>query len=89
MDFGEDATVRGHFGGFGVSNTDALFAPSAQSNQTGTIVLGTVTTQRQAKLTGVYVGGGGTFRLRWAQFSSNVTPSIIHAGSYMKYRKVT
>lgn len=86
--WGEDTTIRGLVAGFGVSNTDANFTGIAQTNQTATMIYGTLTADRHVTVIGHHVGNGGTFRLMWAQNASNVTATIVKAGSYIGYQKI-
>ena len=87
--WGEDTTIRGFIAAHGVSNTDSNFTGYAQTNQTATIILGTVVADRHATIVGHHVGNGGTFRLQWAQNVSNGTATILKAGSYLRYRRVS
>jgi len=88
LDLGEDATARGAFEGVGMSTADAAQAITALANQTATMTFGTATTKRMASLVGNHAGAGGTFRLRWAQNTSNGTATIVRAGSVLRYRRV-
>ena len=90
IDLGEDTTARGVVGTLvGFSNTDVAFGNVfGATNQTATWIFGTATTDRIAKLVGVHTGGGGTFRLRWAQNVSGVNATIVRAGSLIRYRRV-
>lgn len=87
-DWGEDSTARGTVTGTGYSNTDVNFTAAAETNQTATMVFGTATTPRVATIQGGHIGNGGTFRMRWAQFTSSGNPTIILAGSFLRYRVV-
>ncbi len=86
--WGEDATIRGFVSAVGVSNSDANFTGFAQTNQTATLILGTLGTNRHAVFTGVHEGNGATFRLMWAQNVSNGNDVTVKAGSFIRYRKV-
>lgn len=37
---------------------------------------------------GHHVGGGGTFKFRWAQNTSSSNGSVVYAGSILRYRRV-
>jgi hypothetical protein len=88
---GEDATTRGVMAlpsGY-ISTTDTIGSPtSAFCNQTATFAIGTAATNRVARVHGWYVGNGGTFRLLWAQNTSNANPTIVRAGSLLRYRRI-
>lgn len=88
IDLGEDATARGVFTSVGLSTADAAQVTNILANQTATITLGTAAANREAKLWGQYVGNGGTFRLRWAQNTSNGNDVTVRGGSYLRYRRV-
>lgn len=88
VDLGEDATARGDFLFCGYSNTDTTNLLSLLANQTATAIFGTATTDRICKFWGTYTGGGGIFRVRWAQNTSGVNPTIVRANSLLRYRQV-
>lgn len=87
--WGEDATIRGFLAIMGVSNTDANFTGYAQTNQTATLILGTLAADRHARMSGLHVGNGGVFRLQWAQNASSGNATIVRAGSFLRYLAVT
>ena len=86
--WGEDATARGLIAGFGISNTDVEFTGLAQTNQTGTMIYGTATTDRHVRLTGIHVGAGGIFRMLWAQNASSPNATVVRAGTFLYYRRI-
>jgi hypothetical protein len=88
IDLGEDATARGAFESIGLSTADAAAATQFLANQTATATFGTAATKRMASISGNHAGNGGTFRLRWAQNTSNGTATIVYAGSLLRYRRV-
>lgn len=85
---GEDGTNRGYAMWNGVSAADAVGVLAIRTNQLDTISAGTNTTNRALWIKGVYFAGGGTFRLLWAQVTSNVNPTIVRAGSLLRYRRI-
>jgi hypothetical protein len=38
--------------------------------------------------TGGHVGGGGTFNIKWVQGTTNASPTIVRAGSVLRYRRI-
>lgn len=88
MDFGEDANTRGSVTCYGVSTADAASAQTVLTNQTATATFGTATGIRGIYIVGCFRGAGGTWRIRWAQNTSNATATVLKAGSYLKYRRV-
>lgn len=87
-DTGEDAAIRGQLNGIVVSTADAATAVGIASNQTATFAAGTVNSERMALFQGTHRGNGGTFRLRWAQNTSNANATRVLAGSFIRYRVV-
>lgn len=86
---GEDATNRGVLLWIGVANNDVsnfVQAPSDQTQASG--VGGTATTKRVITMSGGYIGGGGTFHFLWAQATSSGNPTVVYAGSVLRYRRV-
>ncbi len=86
MDLGEDGTARGDALGLGIGSTEATASGSILTNQSSTVLHGTAATNRVMKYFVTYVGGGGTFRVRWAQGTSSVNATIVRAGSLIRYR---
>lgn len=85
---GEDNTFRGYamrLAGNSGTGTSELIAGSVQSNQAFTAQTGT--TPFAVWCRGSFVGGGGTFKLQWAQNASNVNPTRVYAGSTLKYKR--
>lgn len=85
---GEDGTARGAFyvNCYDTSNVIALVA--AVANQGNVAGFGTATTDRLATIRGTYTGGGGTFRFKWSQTTSGVNPTIVRAGSLLRYKRI-
>jgi hypothetical protein len=90
MVFGEDATARGAMHFIGARSTaDATVTPNGVlMDQTVTISLGAEALDRMVRFIGTYRGGGGTFRLLWAQNVSGVNATIVRAGSVLRYRRI-
>lgn len=88
VDFGEDSTARGSVTAISLSSSDAPQTNSISANQTQTVIGGTATTKRGIQALCQYTGGGGTFRVRWAQGTSDANPLIVYAGSLLRYRRV-
>jgi hypothetical protein len=85
---GEDATTRGVAQFVSLSAADGANTNVFGMNQTGNTTAGTAAANRAIKLWGWYVGNGGTFRLLWAQGTSDVSPTILRAGSLLRYRRI-
>lgn len=85
---GEDANTRGTWMTTGNSTGDAGQTSGNQHNQSTTVSFGTATQNRVVWASGVYYAGGGTFRILWAQNTANANPTIVRAGSYLRYIKV-
>lgn len=83
--FGEDSTIRGGMLTNSLGPTDGAQAAARNADQTATIGIGTSATKRLAIITGYYTGGGGTWRLLWANNTAAGTTTI-KAGSYLRYR---
>lgn len=90
FDLGEDSAARGVFfpvGGF--STADAALATGLLANQTATVSLGTSAFDRAALYKGQYApAGGGIFRVRWAQDTSNANATTMRVGSLIRYRRI-
>ena len=89
IDVGEDSTARGVFAVYYNNSADTETVTALTSNQTTTLTAGTATTKRTIYGQGWHTGAGGTFRIRWAQGTSNATATIVYAGSYLRYRAAT
>ena len=88
FDLGEDATARGAFFVIGFDTADASNTGVFAANQTSTSGGGTATAKRVLSCRGTYQGAGGTFRLRWAQNTSNPNAVTLYAGSVLRYRRI-
>ena len=66
---------------------DAASQTNVLSDQNGAITVGTAATKRMVFIAGYHTGAGGTFRFRWAQNNSNASPTIVYAGSILRYRR--
>lgn len=88
---GEDATVRGTWcpitgrldASESVGNTARILALNAGS---GDLNAATAAGKRVFKGAGWYVSAGSAFKIRWAQNTSDANPTIVYAGSYLRYR---
>lgn len=87
-DLGEDATARGAFQTTQFTPTDAASQTNILSDQSATFTPGTAAAKRMVFVEGHHVGAGGTFRLRWAQNTSGVNPTILYATSILRYRRI-
>ena len=88
MALGEDATARGVFFSVIFSTTDTATSGAILCNQTAVTSAGTATTKRVLYAIGTHFGNGGTFRVLWAQNTTNATATIVRAGSQLKYRQI-
>lgn len=87
--FGEDATDRGQWAAqIRGTGTDAATTGNAITINTTPQGSGTAAAKRGAYCIGTHLGNAGVFRFRWAQNSSNVSATIVYAGSYLRYRVV-
>lgn len=88
MDLGEDASKRGTAMTLLWSTVSLLGAVNSTTTNQSSFASGFLASTTQAAFAkGVHLGGGGTFRLRWAQSQSNVSPLIVYAGSLLRYRR--
>lgn len=85
---GEDSTARGVFEATGFAATDVAQVVSFLANQTATLISGTAASARGLFLKGIYTSAGGTFKLQWAQNSSNATATKVLAGSILRYKLI-
>lgn len=83
---GEDGTVRGAFNIVGGINTtdSGLQTGGFRTNQTENVGVGGAATDRVVVFRGNHVGAGGTFRVLWAQATSNANATIVRAGSRLR-----
>jgi hypothetical protein len=88
ISFGEDATDRGAVQGTGFSSTSTISTAGVLANTGTTSVWGTDTANRGLLVRGAFVGAGGTFHVLWAQNTSGVNPTIMRAGSLVRYRRI-
>jgi hypothetical protein len=91
--FGEDSTAtRGTMSliaslGTAEANQGTTITPIA-TNQTGVFGAGTAATNRAQVVKGFHIGAGGTFRVLWAQNTSDANATIVRAGSVLRYRRI-
>lgn len=89
FNFCEDATTRGQFLHTGFSTADALSSTENVVSTSTSVSRGTGTTPRLIMVRGVYgPANGGTFRLQWAQATSNVGATRVVAGSTLRARRI-
>lgn len=69
------------------SATDLAALNSVRTNQSDVVSLNAKVANRSYFVWGTHLGNGGTFRLKWAQNVSEVTPVVMHAGSILRYRR--
>lgn len=86
-DFGEDGTLRGIGLLQIITTAGAQFSGTYGMNQSAGSA-GGVASVRVIYLRGWYIGGGGTFRFRWAQNASSVNPTTVKANSVIRYRQL-
>lgn len=87
---GEDATARGVLHTVGsFSAADAAADATLLADKAATVVAGTAAAKRVLALAGSIVGNGGTFRVLWAQNTSNANPVTVYAGSRLRYRPLS
>lgn len=86
---GEDATARGAWNRSGIGTSDtALSSAGHLTDQTDAAGFGTSATKRMAGGVGRHQGAGGTFRILWAQNTSDGTATIVYTGSLLRYRRI-
>lgn len=85
--FGEDAVARGYLATASLDTSAAASIVSHPSDLTG-LARGTTALEVIIVFQGLHVAAGGTFKLQWAQNSSNATPTIVYPGSFIEYRRV-
>jgi hypothetical protein len=87
LDVGEDAANRGFCFGVGMRASDSTASGLVGfTDQTATWGFATPGSgDRIAELRCIQLGGGGTFRVRWSQNTSNAGATIVRAGSYLRY----
>lgn len=86
--FGEDATARGVLNSTVLGTTDTPSAFSQNCDQAATVTIGTNAANRLANFWGYYTGNGGTFRVLWAQNTSDANATIMRARSQLRYRVI-
>lgn len=85
---GEDATSRGIFHNTQYTGSDSNQDNSTHADQATTVSCGTATTKRVAVSSGAYIGAGGTFRVIWAQVTTDANPTRLYTGSFLRYRVI-
>jgi hypothetical protein len=89
FDVSEDATARGgiFWEYWDINDSWGTSTRSTIAGQTTTP--GTAAIKRACTGYGHHVGGGGILKFRWAQNVSGANPTIVHAGSVLRYRAIT
>jgi hypothetical protein len=91
-DPGGGSQIRGGIALVGIARTTVL-GVYGNSTTDGSLPgnFGTSTTKRIALIRGAHQGAGSDFKLSWSQSASGAsgTPTIVHAGSFLRYRKVS
>lgn len=90
VDLGEDSTNRGEFHAISLGTTGASQSVAIVGNQTSTFAFGTTGRTDVARIIGWHVGAGGTFKVRWAQNTSDGSNgTTVKTGSVLRYRAIT
>jgi hypothetical protein len=88
---GEDGTTRGAFDQVAALNAAgaAITGNPVTADNASSLAYATAAADRVALTEGIYLAAGGTFRVLWAQSSSNVSATIVRAGSALYYRRIS
>lgn len=89
LSIGESGTTSGVWEAAYVDTTGTATLAAVLTNQTTTISAGTATTKNMLFGVGGHVGAGGSFKVRWAQNTSNGNATTLYTGSYLRYRTVS
>lgn len=84
----EDATARGSTMWIGLSTADAAQMLTTTDVGGTSATFGTAVAKRVARGLAHHVGGGGLFKFRWAQNTSDAQPTVVYAGSVLRYRQI-
>lgn len=82
---GEDATARGWWLFWGPNTADTLTVTMVSTNQTAGAA-GTAAANRILWVPFTHLGAGGTFKFQWSQNTSGGNPTIVRAGSLLRYK---
>lgn len=86
----EDVTARGSTMWVGLSTADAAQTLTTTDVGGATATFGTAVAKRVLRGLAHHVGNGGLFKFRWAQnTATGGKPTIVHAGSVLRYRPIT
>lgn len=89
LTLGDSATQSGWILQQGWSTADAITSSALLFGNTSAFTYGTGQLNRVAHLQGTWVSpGGGTFQVQWAQNTSNGNPTIMRAGSLLRYTRL-
>jgi hypothetical protein len=87
--FGQDTTMRGTWNVLGPSSGDGAAGNTLQCATSSSAVFGTAAANRVIKSSaGVYYGAGAAAGFWWAQGTADANPTIVRAGSILRYRRV-
>lgn len=86
---GESGTTAGVWEAVYPGTNDVGAIAGTLTDQTTTIAVGTGTSKRTFFGSGTHVGAGGSFKVRWAQNTSNANNTTLYTGSYFRYRTVS
>ena len=74
----------------GLSTADAATTTTTTDIGGTTASFGTAAAKRMFRAVGHHVGNGGLLKFRWAQNTSTAgNPTIVYAGSVLRYRQLT
>lgn len=86
---GIDSTFRGGFLYMGINTGETGYNWAAQGAQLNAPVLfGTAAANRPLYFRGHILGDGNLFKVQWAQNTSNINPTIVRAGSFLRFRGI-
>jgi hypothetical protein len=86
----EDATARGAVQWLGLSTADAAQTLSTTDVGGTSATFGTAAAKRVLRALAVHVGGGGLLKFKWAQNTVTAgSPTVVYAGSVLRYRALT
>ena len=86
--FYEDATTRGHAVWAGLATNEIAAVNARIGNNSVVQLAGTAATKRSLVAEGTYWGSGAQASIFWAQNTSDANPTIVYAGSTLRYRRI-
>jgi len=85
----EDATLRGALTATYLNATDGGGLTTIRTGSaTAAITAGTAAAKRGIHVIGSHVGAGGTFKVQWAQNTSDSNPTTVYTASVLLYRAI-